>query len=126
MESPAMARSSALDEMRYVFSAKGITSSTTSFGNVTPGSDTGAGAASPNVADGPGRPYGITTIIGFALPSAMRLSRIRFACPVVTQPASASPAPCSRYIAGYLAVDTSYPGGVYTHNMRGASNFFET
>src|SRR5580700_10893364 len=114
-----MARSSALEEMRYVFSAKGITSSTKSFGNVTPGSVTGAAAARPNVADGPGRPYGITTIIGFALPSAIRLSRIRFACPVVTQPASVPPAPCSRYSAGYLAVDASYPGGVYTHTMRG-------
>src|ERR1700733_3972902 len=107
-----MARSSAFDEIRYVFSAKGITSSTRSFGNVTPGSVTGAGAVRPSVADGPGRPYGITTIIGFALPSAIRLSRIRLACPVLTQLASLPPAPCSRYIAGYLALVASYPGGV--------------
>ena len=57
-ESPAMARSSALAEMRYVFSANGITSSTTSFGNVTPGLATGVacGKCRPNVADGLGRP----------------------------------------------------------------------
>src|SRR5579871_5351347 len=98
--------------MRYVFSANGTTSSTKSFGNVTPGSVKGAGALRSRVAEGAGRPYGITTIIGLALPSAMRLSRIRLACPVVIQPASVSPAPCRRYIAGYFAVEVSYPGGV--------------
>ncbi len=77
-----------------------------------PGSAAAAGAVKFNVADGAGRPYGITTIIGFALPSAIKLSMIKFACPAVTQPASVSPAPCSRYNAGYFAIDESYPGGV--------------
>ena len=34
-------------------------------------------------------PFGITTIIGLALPVAIRLSRIKPARPIVLQPASA-------------------------------------
>ena len=38
----------------------------------------------------------ITTTIGFALPAAIRLSRIKFARPTDVQESSESPAPCSR------------------------------
>ena len=38
----------------------------------------------------------LTTIIGAALPSAIRLSRMMFARPFITQPLCVSPLPCSR------------------------------
>ena len=46
---------------------------------------------------------GITTIIGTAFFSAIRLSRIRFAAPAVVHPSAVSPAPCTRYSTGYRA-----------------------
>ena len=45
-------------------------------------------------------PFGITTIIGLALPSAIRLSRMKLARPCQPQPVWSSPAPCSRYKTG--------------------------
>src|SRR6266849_6278515 len=41
-------------------------------------------------------PAGITTIIGFALPDAIRLSRMKLALPTEVHESSQSPAPCSR------------------------------
>ena len=41
-------------------------------------------------------PSGITTTIGFALPSAIALSMMLFARPIIVQPDSMSPAPWSR------------------------------
>ena len=41
-------------------------------------------------------PYGITTIIGSALPSAMRLSRIVFNLPTLNQVSSVSVVPLTR------------------------------
>ena len=38
----------------------------------------------------------------FALPAAIRLSRMRFACPWFPHPVSSSPAPCWRYSTGYF------------------------
>src|ERR1035441_6667625 len=45
-------------------------------------------------------PFAITIIKDFALPSAIRLSMIRPACPWLPQPVSSSPAPCWRYSTG--------------------------
>ena len=45
---------------------------------------------------GIGCPFGITISIDFALPSAIRLSRIRLAYPTSVQVASVSPIPCNR------------------------------
>ena len=59
-----------------------------------------SGRASPGAAAataGRGRlPLGITTIIGFAFLAAIRLSRMNPARPIVLQPESSSPPPCSR------------------------------
>jgi hypothetical protein len=41
-------------------------------------------------------PAGITTIIGLALPAAIKLSRMKFARPSLVHESSLSPAPCSR------------------------------
>jgi hypothetical protein len=41
-------------------------------------------------------PFGMTTIIGFALPAAIMLSRMMLARPIVTQASSSPPPPCSR------------------------------
>ena len=41
-------------------------------------------------------PAGITTIIGFALPDAIRLSKMKLARPTDVHESSQSPAPCSR------------------------------
>jgi hypothetical protein len=58
---------------------------------------------------------GITTIIGLALPCAIRLSKITFACPTAVHPLASSLNPCKRYSTGYCCFpDESLPGGVYT------------
>ena len=57
-------------------------------------------------------PFGMTTIIGFALPAAMRLSMMMFARAIVSQASSSPPPPCSRYRTGYFWLPVSYPGGV--------------
>src|SRR5688572_12107716 len=48
------------------------------------------------------RPFGITTIIGTALPSAIRLSRIAPLLPGPGQCVSLPPMPCSKYRTGYF------------------------
>src|SRR3712207_3376812 len=67
---------------------------------------------SPGAASQLALPLVITTIIGFALPWAIRLSRIWVARPSMGHASSSPPAPCSRYITGYLP-PSSYVGGVY-------------
>src|SRR3954471_2719305 len=100
MDNPAIARLSAFAVILYNFSTNGITSSTTSCGNAGAPAATGAAGDGSSVVEVPGRPYGITTIIGLALPSAIKLSRMMFARPAVNQLDSLPPAPCIRYIAG--------------------------
>src|ERR1035441_9520161 len=61
----------------------------------------------------------MTTIIGLALLSAIRLSRMKFACPWLDQPRSSSPEPCCRYKTGYRVRGLrSYSAGVYTKTRR--------
>ena len=56
-----------------------------------------AGTGAPSAAPAPLTwPAGITTIIGFALFAAIRLSRMKPARPTELHESSTSPAPCSR------------------------------
>jgi hypothetical protein len=64
--------------------------------------------------------FGITTIMGLALPAAIKLSMITLALPIVGQASSSPPLPCSRYSTGYRVVLSSYPDGVYTIMRRAA------
>ena len=52
-------------------------------------------------------PFGITTSIGWALPSAMRLSMIWAVRPRSSQASSSPPEPCRRYNTGYFALGLS-------------------
>jgi hypothetical protein len=52
----------------------------------------------------PPRASGITTIIGTAFFSAIRLSMMIGARPVSVHPGSRSPPPCSKYRTGYRVV----------------------
>jgi hypothetical protein len=59
-------------------------------------SSTGGRGAPGLKLKGPVWPAGMTTIIGFALPAAIRLSRMNPARPTVHQESSQSIAPCNR------------------------------
>jgi hypothetical protein len=41
-------------------------------------------------------PFGMTTIIGFAFPAAIKLSMMMLARPIVSHASSSPPPPCSR------------------------------
>lgn len=51
-------------------------------------------------------PLSITTIMGLALPSAIRLSMMKFILPWLAQLVSFSPIPCCRYSTGYFWKDS--------------------
>ena len=84
-----------------VDSIAGITSLSRSFSNAAK-----AGAAAKTFPSGRSffcaRPLGMTTIIGTAFPSAIRLSRRTFGLAKRCHSVSSPPMPCSRYRTGYF------------------------
>ena len=103
MERPASARCSRSVSAAYFFSTAGIRLSSRSCSNLAkPATFSGANWLPVALSSASARPLGMTTIIGTAALSAIRLSKRASGAAKRIHSVSSPPIPCSRYRTGYL------------------------